>query len=373
MKPEPKRTPLYPVHVALGARMIEFGGWMMPLQYSGIIEEHRAVRSRAGIFDLSHMGEIEIIGRNALDLVQLMTTNDASKLEVGQAQYSLMCKPDGGIVDDLLVYRLHDRFSLVVNAANASKDFAWIRYHADGRPGWDVEVHDRTDEIALIAIQGPRSPQILQPLVSFPLEGLGYYRSKLSSVDGHESVLVSRTGYTGEDGFELFLPAERALALWDTLMEAGRPLGIVPVGLGARDTLRLEACMALYGNDIDETTNPLEAGLGRWVKFDKGDFLGKDALIVAKEAGLKRRLVAFRMIDPGVPRHGYEIWSSGHKVGYVTSGSYSPTLNANIGLGYVPVDLAEPGTKIEISIRERLALAEVVPMPFYRRPRQQQS
>ncbi len=371
MTSQAKRTPLYEVHVALGARMIEFGGWLMPVQYTSIIEEHRGVRSRAGIFDLSHMGEIEISGPHALDLVQWVTTNDASKLEVGQAQYSTMCKPDGGIVDDLLVYRLPDRYFLVVNAANAAKDFQWIQSQRAQRGHWRVHIQDLTDATALIAVQGPRSQEILQPLAELDLESLGYYRSAVGTVAGHPQVLVSRTGYTGEDGFELFLPAEKAVSLWDAIMRAGREAGLVPVGLGARDTLRLEACMALYGNDIDETTNPIEAGLARWVRLDKGDFVGWEALARVQQEGPSRKLVGFRMVDPGIPRHGYDIYAMGTKVGYVTSGSYSPTLDANIGLGYVPTALSEPGNRIEIGIRGRLAAAEVVPTPFYRRPRKQ--
>lgn len=371
MTSQAKRTPLYQVHVALGARMTEFGGWLMPLQYTSIIEEHRAVRSCAGLFDLSHMGEIEISGPHALDLVQWVTTNDANNLEVGQAQYSLLCKPDGGIVDDLLVYRLTDRYLLVVNAANAGKDFAWINSHRTLRRDWQVQVVDRTDSTALIAVQGPRAQEILQPLTDVSLGGLGYYRSTVGTLAEHERVLISRTGYTGEDGFELFLPADGAESLWHAIMEGGKEVGLVPVGLGARDTLRLEACMALYGNDIDETTNPLEAGLGRWVKFEKGDFVGRDALVRVQQEGPKRRLVGFRMVDPGIARHGYEIFAAGAKVGYVTSGSYSPTLNANIGLGYVPVELSAPGSRIDIHIRGRMAAAEVVPTPFYKRPRKQ--
>jgi aminomethyltransferase len=371
MATQAKRTPLYDVHVALGARMIEFGGWLMPVQYTSIIEEHRAVRSRAGIFDLSHMGEIEVSGPDALSLVQWVTTNDASRLDLGQAQYSLLCRPDGGIVDDLLVYRLPDRYLLVVNAANASKDLAWIESSRSEQQAWQVQVSDRTDATALIAVQGPKAQGILQPLTDLSLEGLGYYRSAFGTVAGHPGVLVSRTGYTGEDGFELFLAAEGAVSLWKAIISAGEGAGLVPVGLGARDTLRLEACMALYGNDIDESTNPIEAGLGRWVKFDKGDFIGREALLRIQHEGPKRKLVGFRMLEPGIPRHGYEIFAGGARVGYVTSGSYSPTLDANIGLGYVPVALSEPGIRIEIGIRGRLVGAEVVPTPFYKRPRQQ--
>ncbi len=361
-----KKTPVHDAHVGLNARLVEFGGWLMPVQYSGIIEEHRAVRSAAGLFDLSHMGEIEVSGRQALDFLQYATTNDVSKLAVGQAHYTFLLYPDNGIADDLIIYRLADKYLLVVNASNAEKDYAWLQ-ETQTLKGFDVKLRDRSFATALISIQGPRSVEILQPLIDLNLSEIAYYHCAEGQL-GDAPVLVARTGYTGEDGFELFFNRVYAERLWNVLLEAGQPQGLLPVGLGARDTLRLEAKMALYGNDLDARTNPLEAGLGWAVKFDKGDFCGKRSLERLKSAGLRRKLVGFEMQDKAIARHGYPVQSGGQKVGVVTSGAPSPSLGKNIGLAYVPVELSAIGTNFEVLVRDRPINAVVVKTPFYTRP-----
>jgi aminomethyltransferase len=362
-----KRTPLYECHVKAGARMVPFVGWEMPVQYRGVIEEHRAVRTAVGLFDVSHMGEIEVTGERALDLVQHVTSNDASKLTAGRAQYAGLMTPRGTFVDDLLVHKIaDDRYFLVVNAANVDKDYAYICAQAPGFAG--VTVTNRSDELAQIAVQGPRALGVLQPLTAVKLADLKYYRFAEGEVMGHHA-LVARTGYTGEDGFEVYLAPENAPALWDRLLELGSGEGIMPCGLGARDTLRFEACMHLYGNDIDDTTTPLEAGLEWIVKLDKGAFLGREALERQQAAGVTRRLVGFEMKGRGIARHGYPIVDDGEVVGVVTSGTHAPTLGKALGLGYVPVALAAPGTAIDIDIRGQRVAAGVVPTPFYRRQR----
>jgi aminomethyltransferase len=362
-----KRTPLYECHVKSGARMVPFVGWEMPVQYRGVIEEHRAVRTVVGLFDVSHMGEIEVTGERALDLVQHVTSNDASKLAAGRAQYAGLMTPRGTFVDDLLVHKMaDDRYFLVVNAANVDKDYAYICAQAPGFAG--VAVTDRSDELAQIAVQGPRARAVLQPLTAVKLADLKYYRFAEGEVMGHQA-LVARTGYTGEDGFEVYLAPAQAPALWDRLLEVGAGEGIMPCGLGARDTLRFEACMHLYGNDIDDTTTPLEAGLEWIVKLDKGPFLGREALERQQAAGVTRRLVGFEVKGRGIARHGYPIVAGGEPVGVVTSGTHAPTLGKALGLGYVPVALAAPGTAIDIDIRGQLVAAEIVPTPFYRRQR----
>ncbi len=364
-----RKTPLNEVHQRLGARLIEFGGWLMPVQYSGIIEEHRAVRSAAGLFDLSHMGEIEVSGRQALEFLQYATSNDVSKLEIGQAHYTFLLYPDGGIVDDLIVYRQADKYLLVVNASNIQKDYIWLQ-ETETLKGFDVTIRDRSYQTALISIQGPRSVEILQPLVDLRLDEIAYYHCANGQV-GEAPALIARTGYTGEDGFELFLNRVYAEKVWNLLYEAGQPQGLVPVGLGARDTLRLEAKMCLYGNDIDGATNPLEAGLGWAVKFDKADFCGKRNLESLKERGLRRKLVGFEMADKAIARHGYPVVQDGQTVGKVTSGAPSPTLGKNIGLAYVPLELSAVGSPLEIVIREKAYPATVVKTPFYVRPDKQ--
>lgn len=356
-----KKTPFYDLHVRAGARMIEFGGWLMPVYYRGIVEEHKKVRDKVGLFDLSHMGEIEVSGSGALSLIQEVTTNDASALRAGQAQYSVMCYPDGGAIDDILVCREEDRYLLVVNASNAGKDFEWIKSHAVG----DVEVRDLSDETALLAVQGPGSAALLSGLTPVPLQDLHYYHFTHGQVAGVEC-LISRTGYTGEDGFELFFGRRHAEALWDVLLKAGRDFDMEPIGLGARDTLRLEMGYALYGHELDPGTNPLEVGLGWVVVMDKGDFIGREALVQVKQKGLSRRLACFKLRERGVPRAHCEVLKEGKVVGQVTSGSLSPSLGVGIGMCFVPPDLAKPGTQLDVAIRGKGVPAEVVRPPFVR-------
>ncbi len=354
-----RRTPLHAAHVRRGGRMVEFAGWKMPVYYTGILAEHRAVRERAGLFDVSHMGEIEVRGPRALAACQRLVTNDAAKLAPGGAQYAVLCKPSGGIVDDVIYTRLAaDRYLFCVNASNEEKDFRWMREQAR-----DAEVVNRSAEFALLALQGPRAAAILQPLTAIALASLERFFTAEGEVAGARA-LVSRTGYTGEDGFEIYLAPADAERVWETLLSSGTGEGLVPVGLGARDTLRLEKALLLYGNDIDEETTPLEAGLGWVVKFDKGDFIGRDALARQKAAGPRRRLVGIRMDVGAPPRHGYRVLHEGRAVGVVTSGTKSPTLGCGIALAMVERAVAEVGTRLEVEIRSRQHPAEVVPLPF---------
>jgi aminomethyltransferase len=335
----------------------------MPVEYSGIAKEHTAVRSAAGLFDVSHMGEFEIRGAQALALVQYLTTNDASKLIDGQVQYSALAFPEGTVVDDLLVYRhTPEHFMLVVNAGNISKDLAWIQSHN----AFNATVEDISDRMSLLALQGPRSIDILKQLTSLPLSDIGYYhfvRGRVLDV----AVLVSRTGYTGEDGFELYFSIEDSEAIWNAILDTGKPYGLLPAGLGARNTLRLEAKMLLYGNDIDEKTTLLEAQLGWIVKPEKGDFIGRNALLLEKQQGVRRKLVGFEMLGREIAREHYPVMVDGREAGYVTSGSPSITLKKNIGLAYLPVDAAALGTLFQVSVRGRLCEAKVAPTPFYKR------
>jgi aminomethyltransferase len=359
---ELKRTPLWDEHRNAGAKLVSFAGYDMPVQYrSGIIAEHQAVRKFAGLFDVSHMGEIDVKGPQALDLVQYVTTNDASKLEYGQAQYSVMCRPDGGAIDDCIVYRMRDGYMIVVNASNRVKDRDWIAHHAQN---FDCEVTDRSDEIALIALQGPRAEKILARATDADLPAIAYYHFAEGQVAGVPAI-ISRTGYTGEDGFELYLDAGAAVKVWRKLLEVGAADGLTPAGLGARDSLRLEMGYALYGNDIDEKRTPLEAGLGWVTKLDKSDFIGADALRKLKEQGLRQRLVGFVLKERGFPRHGYEVRGNGQGAGEVTSGTVSPSLDKGVGLAYVASELSKPGTAIEIMVRDKAIPAEVTRPPFY--------
>jgi len=356
-----KRTPFYKYHLEAGAKMVPFAGYVMPIQYSGITAEHLAVRRNVGLFDLSHMGEFDIGGPGALDFIQKMTVNDASVLEPGQIQYSCMCYDDGGIVDDLLVYRLEDRYMLVVNAANLKKDFDWLHDHLDG----DVSLTNHSDETGLLAIQGPNAQKVVEEFSDYDFESMPYYH--VTTIDiGRHRVLVSRTGYTGEDGFELYIPRDAADDVWAVVMAAGKKHGIELIGLGARDSLRLEMKMALYGNDIDQTTTPIEAGLGWIVKFDKGDFIARDILLRQKEAKPDRRLVCLELEGRAFPRHGYDLLSEGEVVGRVTSGTFSPSLEKPIALGYLPRGLSKAGHRVEVKIRDRLFPATVVKPPFYK-------
>jgi aminomethyltransferase len=361
-----KKTPLNEVHRAAGAKMVPFTGWDMPVEYAGVIQEHMAVRKAAGLFDVSHMGEVEVRGAGALAFLQRVTSNNVAKLVDGQAQYSSLPLATGCPVDDIIVYRhAADRFLVVVNASNVEKDLAHL--HAQEPDG--CEVIDRSDDWALIALQGPRAQEILQPLTPQDLATIKYYHFANTTVDG-TAVTVARTGYTGEDGFEIFVPPAAAAALWTRLMEAGKPHRLVPAGLGARDTLRLEAKMCLYGNDMDETTTLVEAGLGWIVSLDpaKGDFLGRSVLEPQKKDGAPRKLAGFEMVDRGIARHGYPVFVDGESAGVVTSGTFAPFLQKNIGLCYLPAGKAAVGTALEVEIRGRRVAARVVPTPFYKRP-----
>jgi aminomethyltransferase len=363
--PPLRKTALHAAHVGLGARMVPFGGWDMPVEYSGITAEHLAVRERVGLFDVSHMGEIEIAGADALAAVQKLTSNDASRLAVGQIQYSSLPTPEGTVVDDVLVYRwAPEHFLLVVNAGNIEKDWGWIQAHTAGVG--DAVAVNSSSRYALIAIQGPKALDVLQPLTGVNLADLKYYwfaHGEFAGVRG----TVSRTGYTGEDGFEIFCAPGQAERLWNALLAAGQPAGIVPAGLGARDTLRLEASMRLCGNDMDETTTLLEAGLGWIIGWKKPDFIGKPALEAQKAAGVTKRIVGFEMAERGIARAGCPIYVDGHDVGKVTSGTQTPFLKKAIGMGYVPAAASAPGQALEIDIRGRRVAATVVPMPFYKR------
>lgn len=364
--PSLKRTPLYEQHRALGARLVEFGGWDMPVQYSGIIEEHQAVRTKAGLFDVSHMGEFKVEGRDALAFLQYLVPNDVSRLAVGQALYTQLCRPDGTTIDDLLIYHLaEEQYMLVVNAANIDKDYAWIESHAQKFA--NVTLSNQSDTTALIALQGPLATSILQPLADIKLDEIKYYHFAPGQVSGIRC-LISRTGYTGEDGFELYGPSVDAVELWQTLLEAGKPQGLLPAGLGARDTLRLEAAYCLYGHELDDETNPLEAGLGWTVKLKKSsEFIGRGALQQAKEQGLKKRLVGIELLERGVPRSGYAIYDGEQRIGVLTSGSHGPTVQKSIGLGFVDPAHTSAGTRVQIEIRGKRVAAQVVALPFYKR------
>ena len=345
--------------------MVPYAGWEMPVEYSGITNEHMAVRTRAGVFDVSHMGEIEIAGKNAFAAVQLISSNDASILQTGQAQYAALTTPDGTFVDDMLVYRMApSHFMLVVNAANAAKDFAWISEQI--KAVGDVAAIDSSSRYALIAVQGPAAREVLQPLATIELSEIGHYHFGYGEVAAARAT-ISRTGYTGEDGFEIFVPPNVADRLWLAILESGRSADVVPCGLGARDTLRLEAAMRLYGNDIDETTSVLEAGLGWTIGWKKGDFIGRDRLLEQKERGTVRKLAGFEMIDRAIAHQGYPVVSGGRQVGVVTSGTQTPFLKKAVGMAYVPTELHAVGTQIDIDVRGRVAKARIVPLPFYKR------
>jgi aminomethyltransferase len=356
-----KLTPFDDIHVALGAKMVEFAGFHMPIQYQGIIAEHKRVRNTVGVFDVTHMGEFEVRGPGAFAFVQRMTTNDVGKLEPGGVQYSSMCYEHGGIVDDLLVYHCGDYVQLVVNAANLDKDFRWLSDHLTP----DVQLIDKSDDTALLAVQGPRSRETMAKLTDLDLEKLPYYHFLRGRVAGIEC-LLSRTGYTGELGFEVYFPNDvvQAHAMWEAIFDAGKEFTIEPIGLGARDTLRLEVGFCLYGNDIDQTTHPLEAGLGWITKLDKGDFMGRDAMLKAKQEGLSRRLVGMTVEGKAIPRHGYEIVVDDKAAGVVTSGTMSPMLEKGIAMGYVPATHAAPGSTVGILIRNQVVPATVVKLPF---------
>ncbi|OXB93373.1 glycine cleavage system aminomethyltransferase GcvT [Parageobacillus galactosidasius] len=360
-----KRTPLFAVYERYGAKTIDFGGWELPVQFSSIKEEHEAVRTRAGLFDVSHMGEFVVKGDDSLAFLQKMMTNDVSKLTDGRVQYSLMCYEDGGTVDDLLIYKkADDHYLLVVNAANIEKDFEWLHDHLFG----DVELVNISQEIAQLALQGPLAEQVLQKLTNTDLSAIKFFSFQDDININGVKALVSRTGYTGEDGFEIYCRREDAVALWESILEAGKEEGVLPCGLGARDTLRFEATLPLYGQELSKDITPIEAGLGFAVKTNKdADFIGKDVLKKQKEEGTARKLVGIEMIDKGIPRHGYKVFANGEEIGFVTTGTQSPTLKKNIGLALIKTEFTEMDTEVEVEIRGKRLKAKVIATPFYKR------
>ena len=358
-----KRTALFDEHKKAGAKIVPFAGYEMPVQYTGVIDEHTTVRTAVGLFDVSHMGEVELTGPRALEVANRIITNDLRRLSDNQACYTAMVKEDAGIIDDLVVYRFSpERILICVNASNRAKDFAWMYEQAAG----DCDVTDQSDSYVQIAVQGPKAPELVQRLADRDVSGVATYHFTTGKVAGIDAI-ISRTGYTGEDGFELYVPSEGGPTVWQALLETGADLGVKPAGLGARDSLRLEMRYALYGNDIDETTNPYESGLGWVVKLDKDDFVGKAALEKIKADGVTRRLVGFEMIDRGIARHGYPVVAGGEKVGEVTSGTKGPSVNKAIGIAYVPKAMSKVGTEIEIEIRGKPTKAQIVKTPFYKR------
>lgn len=362
---ELKRTPLFDEYAKYGGKTIDFGGWELPVQFSSIKEEHDAVRKRAGLFDVSHMGEIIVEGPGAQAYLQKMLTNDISKIAIGGAQYSALCYETGGVVDDLLTYRLdEERYLLCVNAANIEKDFAWLQEHGTA----DITITNKSNEYAQIALQGPLSEEVLQTLTEVDLSTIKYFKFKDNvEVAGH-SVLVSRSGYTGEDGFEIYGPPPTIVSLWNEILEAGKSQGVVAAGLGARDTLRFEACLPLYGQELSKDITPLEAGIGFAVKLQKDpQFIGQEALITQKEAGLSRKLIGIEMIDKGIPRHGYKVFKDGQEIGEVTTGTQSPMTKRNIGLALIDATFAEVGIELEVEIRNKFVKAVTVMTPFYKR------
>jgi aminomethyltransferase len=363
---ELKRTPLHPAYKKYGAKTIDFGGWALPVQFSSIKEEHEAVRTRAGLFDVSHMGEVEVSGPEALSFIQKMTTNDASKLSVNQAQYTLLCYPDGGTVDDLLVYKLSEnRYLLVINAANIEKDYAWLQEHVQSE---QVSLINVSAQTAQLAIQGPKAESILQRITDIDLSQIKYFRFLPDVKLGKHQALVSRTGYTGEDGFEIYCQQEDAIALWEQILAAGQPEGIIPCGLGARDTLRFEARLPLYGQELSQHISPIEAGLGFAVKVDKKTpFIGQQVLAEQKQTGASRKLVGIEMIDRGIARTHYPVFVGEQKIGEVTTGTQSPTLKKNIALALIEREYSDLDSVLEVEIRGKRLKAKVVATPFYKR------
>jgi aminomethyltransferase len=359
----PQKIALHEVHAKHGAKLVEFAGFWMPVQYRGIIDEHRQVRKSVGVFDVSHMGEFEFRGKAAAEFLQRMTVNDIFKLAEYQAQYSAICYPDGGIVDDVIVYRWPDHYLMVVNASNIEKDFNWLSQHATS----DAELIDKSGDYSLLAVQGRHAQATLQKITKLNLAEMKYYWFAAGEIAGVKA-FISRTGYTGEDGFEVGFAPQHSEKVWDTIFAAGKEFSIAPIGLGARDTLRLEMKYCLYGNDIDQTTNPLEAGLGWITKLEKGDFIGREAMAKMKATGLPRKLVGFEVEGKSIARHGYPILKDGAQIGHVTSGTFSPSLEKSIGLGYVAAMHAAVDSEIAIDIRGRIARARIVKTPFYQRP-----
>lgn len=358
-----KKTALYNAHERYGGKIVDFAGWLLPVQYEGIIVEHEAVRNHAGIFDVSHMGEVDITGFQAFDFVQNLVTNDISVLEDNQIIYTLMCYPDGGVVDDLLVYKFdNNHFYLVINASNVDKDFQWM---VDNKRSYDIELKNISSEISEVALQGPKAEEILQKLTDTNLSDIKFFFFNREVMIEGVKCLVSRTGYTGEDGFEIYTANENIEKIWDKILETGKDYGLMPCGLGCRDTLRFEAALPLYGNEISSTITPLEAGLGYFVKLAKPQFIGKEALVHQKEVGLKRKTVGFEMVDRAIPRHGYVVEVNGAEAGVVTTGNFSPTLKKNIGIALIDEKYAELGNEIKIVVRNRPLKAVIISKRFY--------
>ncbi len=367
MSGENKKTPLYERHKELGGKMVDYFGWALPVQYTGIIEEHRAVRERAGIFDVSHMGEIEIIGPDAFPAVQMLIANNAKKLEDGKVLYTPICYHDGGVVDDLLVYRYgEDNYLLVVNAANKDKDYQWIK---ENLSKYEVDIVDKSYEIGQLAIQGPEAENILQKVYNEDLSQIKFFRFSNTGSVGEYLCTVSRTGYTGEDGFEIYCKSQDTPGIFDLIMEAGKDFGLAPCGLGCRDTLRFEAGMPLYGHELSPEINPLEAGMKIFVDLEKDNFIGCESLQEVVEEGVKRKIIGIEMLDRGIPRQGYPIEVSGEEIGTITSGTFSPTLEKNLGIGLVNREYSEPDKTVDVRIRKRLLRGKTVKLPFYKRKR----
>jgi aminomethyltransferase len=358
-----KQTPLFEVHLKYGGKMVEFGGWSLPVQYTGIKEEHHTVRTKAGLFDVSHMGEVLVKGDEALAFLQTLITNDLARIAEHQVQYTPMCYPDGGVVDDLLIYKFGaTEYLLVINAANIEKDLAWINSRSSG---FNVQIINQADELALLALQGPLAATILAQVAGRPLTDLKYYWF-LPEVDlNGKRTLISRTGYTGEDGFEIYCRPEDAVALWEMILEAGKPWGLLPAGLGARDTLRLEACLPLYGHELTAAITPLEAGLSQFVKLDKPFFNGREVLAEQKQNGLTRKIVGMAALERGVARAGYPVLADGRPIGVVTSGSYAPTLDKNLALALIDIEYSTIGRKLKFEVRGKTVTTEVIAKPFY--------
>jgi aminomethyltransferase len=360
-----KYTALYETHKAAGGNIVDFSGWALPIQYTSIKEEHHAVRNNAGLFDVSHMGEVTIKGKDATAFVQYLVANNVKSLNDNQIFYTMMCYEDGGIVDDLLVYKYtNDHYYLVINASNVEKDFQWMQKNSED---FEVTLVNESNDVSEIAIQGPKAQEILQKITDIDLDEIKFFYFKDEVMVDGKKALVSRTGYTGEDGFEVYTSHDNIVEIWEKLFEVGKDLGLMPAGLGARDTLRFEASLPLYGNELSKDITPLEAGLGFFVKLDNDDFIGKDALVNQKENGLERKIVGFELTDRGIPRHGYDVYSGEEKIGFVTTGYKSPTLKKSIGLAMVPIEYADLGTEILIEVRNKMKKAKIVSKKFLKK------
>ena len=360
-----KKTALYEMHKASNGNIVDFSGWALPIQYTSIKEEHHAVRNNAGLFDVSHMGEVRIKGKDATAFVQYLVANNVKSLKDNQILYTMMCYKDGGIVDDLLVYKYtHEDYYLVINASNVEKDFQWMQKNSEN---FEVTLTNASGDVSEIAIQGPKAQEILQKITDIDLNEIKFFYFKDNVMVNGKKALLSRTGYTGEDGFEVYTSHDNIVGIWEKLLEVGKDLGLMLAGLGARDTLRFEAALPLYGNELSKEITPLEAGLGYFVKLDNDDFIGKEALVKQKENGLERKIVGFELTDPGIPRHGYDVYAGEEKIGFVTTGYKSPTLKKSIGLAMVPIDYADLGSEISIEVRNKMKQAKVVSKKFLKK------